>query len=308
MIQKLSDRGVVMARLESPKSPTVRRIGLINDPHLTRNATSEWKLLGESVESFRTAIADVNEVGVDFLVLGGDLTHGGRSEEQSLLEETLEMVEPAFFAVPGNHDVHGDGWNESEAFAERYADGSYPCIQSVGAIDVIGLNSASMPDGSLASTWAGEVSAGQLEWLRERLPATDQPIVVVHHNLHAQPEHVDRPPWSLFRIRNAGELRALLARHDVPLVLSAHHHLPAVRRSSVTEVMGPATCSFPQGYLLFEVGPTGTAIYFVPLVGREGMRRAWRHAYTGGAQGYGVAEMAWARLDHFPLCDDRSDR
>jgi hypothetical protein len=44
--------------------------------------------------------------------------------------------------------------------------------------------------------------------------------------------------------------------------------------------MAPSTCTFPQGYLLLEVTPSGTDVSFVPIADREGLEESFLRRYT----------------------------
>jgi Icc protein len=90
----------------------------------------------------------------------------------------------------------------------------------------------------------------------------------------------------------------------VPLAVTAHHHVPAVaRHGPTTELLAPATCSFPQAWLLVAVGHDGTTVRLVPAADGPGQAAAYRHATTGKALGRGIARMAADRLERLPLAE-----
>ncbi|RQG92997.1 metallophosphoesterase [Natrarchaeobius halalkaliphilus] len=304
------DIGPFLARLRNPLTSRRTRIAIVADLHLSSDADGTWKLLHRTERGLETAIEDVNARDVDGVVFAGDLTASGAEREFRRFEELVEDLEAPWIAIPGNHDVRSwDGDDRSELptaswFASSYADGSFPVVARFGGVDLVGLNSASTPDDRLTE-WSGDVSDDQLEALRERLPALENPLVVCHHTLRSVPETPAAEPWEWFTLDRSEALVDVLTDHDVPLVVSAHHHLPAASvRDGLREVISPAVCSFPRAYSLLEIDERGTTIQLVPCSDREGLTEAYWHARTGEALGQGVLEMACSRLDRLPLLDE----
>jgi len=303
--------GALMARLARPTAETPTRLAVVSDVHLSVNEHGTRKVFHRTEERLRTAVEDANALGVDGVLLGGDLTKDGERADFERFDEVLAGLEPPFVAIPGNHDVPKAFDDHPvpglDRFAERYTPGELPFVTRFGGVDLVCLDSETMPDGSLAETWEGRVSAAQLEWLRDTLPDVPNPVVCVHHNLSRLPEVAafEGYPWEWYPILNAEELVEGLSAHDVPLVLSGHHHLPATSFTrGVREIVAPATCSFPQAYLLVDVDSEGTTVWLVPLADRDGIREAYTYARKGGATDRGILEMALTRLERFPLVSE----
>jgi hypothetical protein len=284
---------------------------VVADPHVAVGRAGGWKVPERSRERFATAVSDADAHGVDAVILAGDLTADGRAREFEAVDRLLADVEAPYAAVPGNHDVpkafdDHDGL-PAPAFSRRYGppdSGGYPYRVEVGPVTLHCVNTASDPDGELANTWGGRVGATARAWLADRLPSAETPVVVLHHNLAALPENPGGK-WRNFPLRDARALRGLLATHDVPLAVSAHHHVPAVATHGPTaELLAPATCSFPQAWLLLAVGPGGTTVRLVPATDRGGQAEAHRHAREGKPLGQGIARLAGERLSRLPLRDD----
>ena len=277
-----------------------------------------------SGERLRTALSDAERRSVDAVVSAGDLTKDGAPWEYDLLDEILAEIDTPFFSVPGNHDVpkapveeyeHGDGHETPpvERFERRYTpDGRLPFVRRVGGVDVVGLDTASMPDGSLRRTHDGRVSDEQVEWLEDTLGDVETPVVLMHHNTpamfeqfeelrrHAHPE-MDDPPV----LRNPEPLVETLTDHGVPLVISGHlHNVGVAETGPLREVTTPATGSFPQAYLLFEFDSSGTTVRYVPVADTEGMTEAHHARRTGGPASVGYTSFASVQLARLPLLDD----
>lgn len=294
----------VLARLDRPRTPTPVRLAVVADPHVAAGHGT-WKVRHRTHNRLRRAVAEANRA--DAAVLPGDLTGDGRRSEFEAVDRILADLEVPWAAVPGNHDVPKE-FDAHEGvtvpgFESRYAP-TLPFTLDIGPVTVVGVNTASAPDRSLCDTWGGRVGERDREWLAGVLPDVETPVVVVHHNVATLPDNPGGK-WANFPLRDADAVRDLLVAADVPLVVSAHHHVPAaVRHGSTTELLAPAVCSFPQAMLLVETGPGGTVVRHVPLADVAGIRESHRLARTGTPLGTGVLVMVERRLDDWPLVDD----
>jgi 3',5'-cyclic AMP phosphodiesterase CpdA len=316
----------VLARLSSPSVTEPTRIAVIADPHVSPRAEGTPMVYHRSGERLRTALADAESRDVDVIVSAGDLTKDGAPWEYEFLDEILADLETPFFSVPGNHDMpkapveeyqYGDDHETPprERFEEQYAPGEgFPFVERVGGLDVVGLDTASMPDGSLRQSHDGELSAAEIEWLDDTLGGLETPVVLMHHNTPAMfeqfaelrershPEMGDPPV-----LRNPEPLMRTLTDHDVPLVITGHlHNIGVAETGPVREVTTPATGSFPQAYLLFEFDESGTTVRYIPVTDVEGMTEAHHARRTGGPKSVGYTSFASIRLARMPLHDDLS--
>jgi 3',5'-cyclic AMP phosphodiesterase CpdA len=278
----------------------------------------------QSGERLKYALEDAQRRNVDAVISPGDLTKDGAPWEYEYLDEILEELDIPFFSVPGNHDMpkapveeydHGDEHDSPpiERFEQEYTpDGELPFIKRVGGIDFVGINTASMPDGSLAQTHDGEVSADQAAWLDSVLGDLETPVVLMHHNTPTMFDQFEelREQWHPDMsdppvLRNPEPLTETLTGHDVPLVITGHlHNIGVAELGSVREVTTPATGSFPQSYLIFEFDEAGTTIKYIPVTDIDGMSEAHHARLTGGARSRGYTSFASIRLATLPLLDD----
>ncbi|WP_327052398.1 metallophosphoesterase family protein [Halomicrococcus gelatinilyticus] len=320
-----ADAGPVLARFDRPRTATATTVAVVSDPHVSTEREGTWKVFHRTRERLRTVLADAMARDVDAVVLAGDLTEDGARIDFEAVDATLADAEVPTFAVPGNHDVRKafdahDGRplsaftaNYASAGATGAAGGSSPSglpfHARVGGVDVIGLNSASTPDGALDDTHDGAVSDDQLSWLDETLPGADAPVVVMHHNLPGLACGDLRSWRSSYPLRNADALVETLTGHGAPLVVSGHLHLPAVScAGDVRQVVAPALSSFPQAALLLEVGPDGTTVRYVPVGGQAAVEEAYMHAQADSERSGMVADLVHARLSTLPLVDERASR
>lgn len=275
---------------------------VVADPHLVVDHEGTWKVLHRTRTRFETALADAERIGVDHVFIAGDLTRDGTVPEFDCFGDAIAELETPWSGIPGNHDVHKtfdehDGIG-IEGFELRYADSGFPSVVRLGDVTIVCLNTAAPTDVGLGDTWAGAVGPTQRERLRDLLAHSERPVVVLaHHNLGALPEHDDER-WENFRVRDAPTIRDILAEGGVDLAITAHQHVPAVvDRGSVTEVLSPAVCSYPQAWLTVRIDAGGTTVRLRPLSDRAGLVEARRLAATGKPLGRGVLELVEGRLD-----------
>ncbi|MFC7141254.1 metallophosphoesterase family protein [Halosimplex aquaticum] len=328
--------GPVFARLDRPRSDSPTTLAVVADPHVALTARGTWKVYHRTLERLRSAVAIANE-HADAALLAGDLTRDGHSAEFDAVDDALGDLDVPWYAVPGNHDVPKAFDDHTtppvERFAERYD--PLPFAREVGELTLLGVDTATsgvagLVDGpavdsdskaaaggptttdddresaaeddrndvgDLRDTWGGRVGPAQRAWLAEQLAAADQPVVALHHPAARLPDCPDRDRWRNFSLRDGDAVSELLRRHDVPLVLSAHHHVPALcTHGGTVEALAPATCSFPQASLHVEVGPDGTTLRLVPLTDRAGVAEAHGLARDGSPLGQTVVELVERRL------------
>jgi 3',5'-cyclic AMP phosphodiesterase CpdA len=302
------ETGIRMAQLDEPTAPTSTRLAVLADPHIATEATGTLKCYHRTEMFFERAVEGVRSANPDAVVVAGDLTKDGEAHNVDRYEElAAPLSEP--LVIPGNHDVPKTYVDHDvmaiERFAARYTDSGYPFHEHVGGLDLYGLNSATLPDGSLRETWGGELSARQLSWLDEKLARDSErastPVVLVHHNVFDQPEH-DREFGGNFQLANSEQLLDCLVDHAPVLVVSGHHHISSIHSTAgVSEIISPAVCSYPQSYLLVDVGPDGTSIRRVPLLTSSERAESYMLGVTGSEFEQGILDIATARIRDEPL-------
>jgi len=155
--------------------------------------------------SYVRAIArEIQRVGVDHVVITGDLTNlaleGEFEAARKLLEDDLGLDPKNVSIVPGNHDLYTRGAMTSQRFSTYFADylvsdlpelavdvgvGRFPFVKLRGPAAIIGLSSA-VP--RLPFVAAGRLGTKQIAALGDvlRHPEVKKrtPIVLLHHPAH----------------------------------------------------------------------------------------------------------------------------
>jgi Icc protein len=141
--------------------------------------------------------------------------------------------------------------------------------------------------------------------LQQTVTDTETPIVAMHHTAAAGSDHAHQGLQSdEYRMANANELAAVLAKYDVRLCLTGHIHWPSVAPlPNGYEVVAPATCSFPQVYLLVHVEPRSTTIELVALADQSGLTEAYEAARTHPRGSRLIESTDAGYFQRFPLVD-----
>lgn len=196
----------------------------------------------------------------DGVLITGDLTlNGERAGHLEMAEKLLPLRRAGIpvLVIPGNHDIanaFAAGYNRdktysvrtvmAEEFAEIYRELGYggavsrdtaslsyvyPLSEGLWAVMLDTNNydrdgAMSIPDN------AGSLPAETLRWLEEQLEAArEQGAAVITATHHGLIDHSERLREG-YTLDNAAEVRALLARYDVPLNLSGHVHIQDIAR------------------------------------------------------------------------------
>ena len=198
------------------------------------------------------AIAEVNELGPDVVVVSGDLTSNGFKDEYALARSYLDRLEcSARVVIPGNHDSRNVGYvHFEELFGERNS------VLRLGGMTIVAVDSTE-PDLD-----NGQIGRGRYHWIEEQFaaapervageaddgrpedreppaPHADLRIFVLHHHLLPVP--------GTGRERNivndAGDTIETLQRAQVDLVLCGHKHVPYAWRLEDLFVVNAGTVS-----------------------------------------------------------------
>jgi 3',5'-cyclic-AMP phosphodiesterase len=176
------------------------------------------------------AIAEVNELAPDVVVVSGDLTSHGFKDEYALARGYLNQIEcESMVVIPGNHDSRNVGYvHFEELFGERNS------VCRLSGVTIVAVDS-SEPDLD-----NGQIGRGRYRWIEEQFAApADLRVFVLHHHLLPVP--------GTGRERNivhdAGDTLEALQRAAVDLVLAGHKHVPYAWRLENLFVVNAGTVS-----------------------------------------------------------------
>lgn len=209
---------------------------LLSDIHMTAGSAMEDKL--------RTALSDITDFNhpIDSIVLGGDLTEGGREQEYRLLGEIFGAYKlPQMYGNMGNHEYYDVWYNDrgdwsKETFPNGKADADarerfmrflgykqrpYHDVW-VNGVHLIMLSQETYVQERPEVGEGAWYSDEQLAWLKEtmRPHADGRPAFVFIH----QPLPAEGQDGGQHRLIRNKEFRAILQPYRNVFVMSGHTH------------------------------------------------------------------------------------
>ncbi|MGH2759973.1 MAG: metallophosphoesterase family protein [Actinomycetota bacterium] len=242
----------------------------------------------------RRAIAEINEIGPEFVVMPGDFTEDGEPEQFRLAREIFEGLTCPYYAVLGNHDAVQRSTREpfgEKLYAETFGIESQDFVLECGDLQIALVNSTDptaspFPDwdvsrgsvgGIAAGVDSGALRPGQAEELAQRLDPQRQTLLIQHHELHPFPGF---PPVK-FALREedaAAELEAL-RDHDLIGLIAGHTHRSAVLKvgdGSLTQLEIPSLKDWPFAYSVAGVSEAGVQVVVRQVSDRD---LVWRFSH-----------------------------
>ena len=178
----------------------------ISDIHCTQGMDFNPKMFQKAVELVNA------EEEVSFVFISGDLTTEGLLKEYQLAAKHLEKISHRKIIVPGNHDERNLGY---KLFPEFFGDPSF--IHTIDSVTLVGLAS-SEPDKD-----DGRLGRARHQFIEQGIALqNDLTIVGFHHHLIPVPNSGREKNI----IEDAGETLDIILKHNIPLVLMGHRHVP----------------------------------------------------------------------------------
>ena len=167
----------------------------------------------------RTAIDEINAAEPDLVVVAGDLTDDGYSDQYPLAQQELAALAcPEVVRVPGNHDARNVGYLRYE---DTFGARDSRLHRQFGGVDLALV----AVDSSKPDLDEGEIGREHYGWITEGFAEeADVRVFVCHHHL------VPVPGTGRERnqVLDAGDVLSLLRQCGVDIVLSGHRHVPYV--------------------------------------------------------------------------------
>jgi 3',5'-cyclic AMP phosphodiesterase CpdA len=244
-------------------------------------------------------VSDLQAQAPDHIAVTGDLVNLALEAEFAPALTWLESVgaPDRVTAIPGNHDAYvratqrrfAEVWRPYLDSDDRSADAiAFPSLRRRGPLALISLSSAVPTPPLMATGWLGRPQLDALECLLTQLSAEQAfRVLLIHHPL--------RSDARAKRLTDSFELRALLLRHGVELILHGHDHV-----HSTIWVDGPngaiPAIGVPSASALAH-GRYPAAAYNLFSIARED--KAWRCEQTvrGMDETRAVRELRQTRLE-----------
>jgi len=241
----------------------VARIAFVSDTHINLNTNGSGIAYNRR---FDEAIAAINAARVDLVLIGGDLTDGGKRDQMVLFKKKVKRLKAPVLFVPGNHDV-GEVGNENikttitpkrlELFSRELGPNWFACEKA--GVRVVGINSC-----LFGSRFKEEVD--QWQFLERELARrhTKPTLVLEHHPLFI--ENIAEARSGLRNVDGEARQRLLVLTEQARAraFLSGHLHHQITNRLDGILFLGNATTAFglpqgkqPEGWLLLSVPREG---------------------------------------------------
>ena len=210
----------------------------ISDPHIVAKGKLAYGQV-DTCLALTQCVAQINkilpEIGpVDMIIVTGDLTDFGTSDEYSLFRELIEELNIPYRAIPGNHD-------DKSVMQKCFADADW--MPKTGPINwqidfedlkVIGL------DTSIIGKAHGNLETDSLNFLRSSLnSAKGKPVIVASHH---PPIITGIEKMDIQNLRDSDELKEILSTYKGELKLICGH----IHRNIVTK-FGNVICQIAPG-------------------------------------------------------------
>lgn len=261
---------LVAARLSRADAPMPQslRVALVCDTHTNLDTEGEHALYRAH---FDAIIEQVNAAKVDLVLLGGDLTEGGKPETiAAFLAQSAKLKAPQL-RVAGNHDVgakkaEGIKSNLSDERVARFEALMGPSLWAceIGGARFIGVNASLFGSGL-------EHETAQWEFLEKEL-AKPAAAPLGSHLLTHYPPFLTAPdePSDYWNIEPAPRARLLklLQQAKVRGVFSGHLHRPLFNQTDEFTLVTAPPVSFglprgkqPEGWTLITIAPGGAIAF-----------------------------------------------
>jgi hypothetical protein len=196
---------------------------------------------------FRRTASEINRLGVDFVVLTGDLTDQATPEQYRTFLHLLDHFEAPTFVTPGNHDRgEKDQFGAADNIYERYC-GPANYAFDFGRHRYLGLDTRwqdeflvfptyrawletqlQRPDPAFGLVFSHRIAAAEYAYYQEQLPAHNYRVYMYGHT------HRDVIQWiGPQRLMLVNTSEELLSSYDVltvsgdQVVSIRHYHRPA---------------------------------------------------------------------------------
>ena len=195
----------------------------ISDLHLILKPEPETPIRADIIATIKKLVADIMDFSprIDVVVLSGDLTNNGTSEEYALLNELFSPLSDRILAVCGNHDVRS-------SFRQAFAD----CLplepgEKIQYETVIDGSRFIALDTVIPGELKGRLTKESLAWLKQKLekPFAGQTTIIMHHPPYISGiNFFDR----IGLLEGREEFAEIIAQYPGPVnILCGHIHRPS---------------------------------------------------------------------------------
>ncbi|MEO7717727.1 MAG: metallophosphoesterase [Capsulimonas sp.] len=219
---------IAAATQAAPAQPNVVTFALLSDTHVNEAKSGDE---ANYTARFQRVIADVNAAHVSAVLVAGDLTQSGKSEQITDFATLVKGFEAPVCVVEGNHDVGpklgvkdakpGSGVTAARVMQFETAFGPSYYARTVAGVKIVAFNTPILGSGL-------PVEAAQWEFLEKELAPSKTPILMLtHYPLYqAKADEAGGTYWNVEPAPRARLLALIAGSGGVLAVLSGHLHHP----------------------------------------------------------------------------------
>jgi hypothetical protein len=216
-----------MTTLRNIESEHLLRFGILADPHIQFPCVTYGKnrLFEHALELVESAIKKMIRLGVEFIVMPGDITDRGTDEEIDIVKKMIDMTELPCYPICGNHEFQPAKFKEAFNIGKGYYSFSKKGIHFI-MLDI--PESYSLKD-------------EQIKWIIHDLEKNrDYPTFLFSHlclSPHPYLEKIDD-----HFINNHKEISVVLDKYpQIKMAFAGHKNIP-----SLTKTQGIIHATTPQ--------------------------------------------------------------
>jgi 3',5'-cyclic AMP phosphodiesterase CpdA len=218
-------------------------------------------------------MSDVHGQTPGHIAVTGDFVNLAIEQEFEPARAWLESVgtPDRVTIVPGNHDAYvratrhrfAQAWGGYLHGDDAMGGGTFPFLRRRGPLALIGVSSAVPTPPLMATGWLGRDQLGALDRMLGGLSTADVfRVLLIHHPLQSNSR--------VKRLTDSDQLRALIKRHGLELVLHGHDHVHSTMwiegpHGSIPAIGVPSASALAHGrypaaaYNLFSIERDGDA-------------------------------------------------
>lgn len=224
---------------------------VIADPHLSiKKENRKGRLFIEAAAILTEILTKCNALGVDFILIAGDLTNSADPDEFALADRILSTASRPVICAPGDHDIMGGYARWMNSIASRHTSGYSNALFNVKAIN----------------TAENLLTPGDAERLASMLNDPRIPLILTHVHLLPNPEL--KYGSKAGGIRNAADYRELLERFRQrnSIIYAGHQNIPSlIADGNLRQVHLPQPCQFPCAWYHVRVFDNGLYHKSMPI-------------------------------------------
>ena len=237
--------------LPHPEGELLGSYAVLSDPHVSsKNENRKGRLFVESAQILQDVIRECNNLGVDFALVGGDLTNNAERGEFAELKDTLKTLRFPLICAPGDHDMLDGGllWNEY--------------LDSINSRDF----SNDLFSAKAIDTSGNILKADDAARIKDMLNQGKIPLLVTHVHLLRNPGLKHSPKAG--EVKNSAEYNELFEelsnRHSI--IYAGHQNIPMqVKKGKLVQINLPQTCQFPCSWYYVRVYKNGLYHQNMPI-------------------------------------------